>query len=129
MLEAFTLCCAQMERENITKRTSSGRAIKAASGGYSGGKAPMGYEVKDGELSIKEDEAIIVRRAFELRDAGNTIRGVADRLNEEGYCGRNGKPFTSSTIQSILGNRKTYEGYYRYGKNDEWVKGKQEPIL
>lgn len=129
MLEAFTLCCAQMERENITKRTSSGRAIKAASGGYSGGKAPMGYEVKDGELSIKEDEAIIVRRVFELRDAGNTIRGIADKLNEEGYCGRNGKPFTSSTIQSILGNRKTYEGYYRYGKSDEWVKGKQKPIL
>ena len=64
-----------------------------------------------------------------MRDAGNTIRGVADKLNEEGYCGRNGKPFTSSTIQSILGNRKTYEGYYRYGKSDEWVKGKQEPIL
>lgn len=129
MLEAFTLCCAQMERENITKRTSGGRAVKAASGGYSGGKAPMGYEVKDGELSIKESEAKIVRRIFELREEGNTIRGVTDLLNEEGYLGRNGKPFTFSTVQSILNNKKTYEGYYRYGKSGEWVKGKQEPIL
>lgn len=129
MLRTFTICCAQMERDNITKRTSSGRSIKASNGGYSGGKAPMGYKVKDGALVINEEEAKTVKRAFELRDSGETIRSVVSKLNEEGYRGRKGNPFTISTIQSILGNRKTYEGYYRYGKDGEWVKGKQEPIL
>ena len=33
MLEAFTLCVAEMERDNITKRTSGGRKVKATKRG------------------------------------------------------------------------------------------------
>ena len=29
MLEAFTLCVAEMERDNITKRTSGGRKVSS----------------------------------------------------------------------------------------------------
>lgn len=129
MLEAFTLCCAQMERENITKRTSAGRKVKAAQGGYSGGRAPMGYRVENGALVIEPREARIVRLVFELRDNGASMQGIVDWLNENGYQTRAGKGFVISTVQSILGNRKTYEGYYRYGKNGEWVRGQQTAIL
>ena len=130
MLEAFTLCVAEMERDNINKRTSAGRKIKAATGGYSGGRAPMGYKVQDGQLVIEPDEAAVVKRIFELRDAGVPMLTIVDDLNEGGYKTRNGKPFVISTVQSILNNRKTYEGFYHYGKNkDEWVKGQHEPIL
>ena len=129
MLEAFTLCVAEMERENITRRTAGGRKIKAASGGYSGGKAPMGYCVQNGELIINEEEAKIVRRVFELRDSGTVLLKIVDILNQEGYRTRNGSQFVLSTVQSILNNRKTYEGYYHYGKDGEWVKGRHEPIL
>ena len=129
MLEAFTLCVAEMERNSITKRTSSGRKIKAAKGGYSGGKAPMGYKVQNGELVINEEEAKVVRRVFELRDSGKVLLNIVDILNNEGYVNRSGGKFAVSSVQGIVNNRKTYEGYYHYGKDGEWVQGQHEPIL
>jgi len=129
MLEAFTLCVAEMERENITKRTSAGRGAKAKLGGYSGGRAPMGYRVDRGKLVIVPEEAAVVKRCFELRDAGVVLLKIVDKLNEEGYKTRAGKEFVLSTVQSIINNRKTYEGYYKYGKSGEWVLGQHEAIL
>ena len=129
MLEAFTLCVAEMERDNITKRTSGGRKVKAMQGGYSGGQAPMGYRVENGRLVINEEEAEVVRKIFELRDSGMALQPICDVLNEEGYKTRKGNKFVISTVQSIVNNRKTFEGWYRYGKSGEWVKGQQEAIL
>lgn len=129
MLEAFTICCAQMERENIMKRTSGGRRQKAKSGGYSGGRAPMGYRVADHQLVINEDEAPVVRYIFHLRGEGNSMPKIVEALNQHGYKTRGGKPFVISTVQSILNNEKTYRGFYKYGKDGEWTKGQHEPIL
>lgn len=129
MLEAFTLCVAEQERENITKRTSAGRKIKSSRGGYSGGKAPMGYKVLNGQLVVNKEESPTVIRAFELKDSGYSLRKIADTLNEEGYPSRTGAKFVVSNVQSMINNRKTYEGYYHYGKDGEWVKGQHEPIL
>ena len=49
-------------------------------------------------------------------------------LTENGYKTRKGKDFVISTIQSILSNRKLYEGYYQYG-DCEMVQGEHEAIL
>ncbi len=89
----------------------------------------MGYKVENKQLVINWNEAHAVLRAFELRDAGTVLLDIVDILNKEGYRTRNGKPFVISTVQSILNNRKTYEGYYRYGKSDEWVEGQHEALL
>lgn len=129
MLEAFTLCVAEMERNNITKRTSGGRRIKAANGGYSGGRAPMGYKVENKRLVINEEEAKAVRFIFERKFAGNTMASTVDALNQNGFKTRNGKPFVISTVQSVWNNERTYRGEYRYGKDGEWVQGEHEPIL
>ena len=130
--EAITAAFAQMEREMITARMSGGRTVKAARGGYAGGKAPYGYnsERKSGVLTVNEEEAKMVRRIFDLREKQHkTMQEICDMLKADGYHTRSGGDFQISTIQYILGNRKTYEGYYRYGVNKEWVKGAHEPIL
>ena len=129
MLEAFTLCVAKMERENITKRTSSGRKAKASQGGYAGGRAPMGYKIIDHQLVVNEDEAPAVRFLFQQKAAGNTMLGTVKALNDAGYKTRAGKEFVISTVQSIWNNEKTYRGFYRYGKDGVWVKGQHEPLL
>lgn len=130
MLKAFTLTCAEMERENINKRTSGGRAIKARQGGYSGGRPPYGYIVANHALQIEPTEAEVVRKVFELKEGqGYTFQEVCDYLNDHGYTTKSGTKFAISTIQVILGNRKLYEGKYKYGKNSEWVQGVHEPIL
>ncbi|MBQ8576341.1 MAG: recombinase family protein [Clostridia bacterium] len=129
MLEAFTMCVAEMERENITKRTSGGRKMKAAKGGYAGGRAPMGYKIQNGKLVINEDEAPVVRFIFERKKAGQTMLGTVSALNEAGYRTRGGKEFVISTVQSIWNNERTYRGEYKYGEGGTWVKGQHEPIL
>lgn len=129
MLESFTLCVAKMERENITKRTSMGRSIKAKQGGYSGGKAPYGYKVQNKQLEIVESEAEVVKLIFTEKEKGNTLVGICNVLAEHGYKSRKDGPFYASNIRSILGNENTYRGLYRYGKQGKWVQGQQEPIL
>lgn len=129
MLEAFTLCVANMERDNISKRTSAGRQVKAKQGGYSGGRAPMGYRVEKKQLVIVPEEAEVVKFIFDRKFAGCTMLSTVDALNEAGFKTRNGKKFVISTVQSIWNNERTYRGEYRYGKNGEWVKGQHEPII
>lgn len=129
MLEAFTLCVAEMERDNINKRTSAGRYVKSAKGGYSGGRPPFGYRTDNGRLIIVPEEAKIVRTIFEMKYSGKTYKQIVEHLNSLGLTNRSGTKYSISTIQTIYDNEKTYRGYYRYGKNTEWVVGQHEPIL
>jgi len=128
ILEAFTMFVAEQERINITRRTSAGRAVKAVRGGYAGGKAPYGYKVENKQLVIVPEEAEAVKDMFRMKDEGATLLEIAEEMNRRGLKTHSGGIFRTSTIQTILNNRKTYEGYYRYGKTD-WVKGQHEPIL
>lgn len=129
ILENFMAVVAEIEKENIRVRMMGGRRQKAKRGGYSGGRAPMGYRVEDGQLVINEDEAPVVRFIFERKHAGWSMLSTVGALNREGYRTRGGKPFVISTVQSIWNNEPTYHGMYRYGKDGEWVPGQHEPIL
>lgn len=130
MLESFTLCVAKMERENINKRTSAGRSVKSRQGGYSGGRPPFGYRAANHRLEIIPEEAEIVKTVFRMKDnEGKTYQNVCDYLNSLGKTNRSGTKFSISTVQVIYENKKLYQGYYKYGKSADWVKGVHEPIL
>lgn len=129
ILEAFVMFAAEQERNNITKRTSGGRAVKAAKGGYSGGRPPYGYRSQNGVLTIVPEEAEIVRYIFSAKDSGATYKEICAKLNCDGKKTRSESPWPISSVQVVLGNRKLYQGLYRYGKSEEWVKGQHEPIL
>lgn len=130
MLESFTLCVAKMERENINKRTSAGRSVKSAKGGYSGGRPPYGYKAANHRLEIIPDEAEVVRTVFRMKDnERKTYKNICDYLNSLGKTNRSGTKFSISTVQVIYENRNVYKGLYKYGKNSDWVKGIHEPIL
>ena len=118
----------QMESENIQMRTSMGREAKAKSGGYAGGKPPLGYKSVEGMLVVVPEEAEIVRLIFELRNNGGTLIGIADELNRRGYRTRKGLEFKHSAIQTILKNEETYRGHYRYGIG-HFTQNQHEPIL
>lgn len=126
---SIMLFVAEQERKNIATRTSSGRKVKARAGGYSGGRSPYGYSVKNKQLVIDEPEAGMVRRVFEMEADGRTLQDTADWLNENGYQTRSNKRFYPSHIKAIRENRPVYEGMYKYGKDMNWVKGVHEPIL
>lgn len=130
MLESFTLCVAKMERDNINKRTSAGRSVKSAKGGYSGGRPPYGYKAANHNLEIVPEEAEIVKTVFHMKDVeGKTYKNICDYLNSLGKTNRSGTKFSISTVQVIYENKKVYQGFYRYGKNSKWVAGAHKPIL
>jgi DNA invertase Pin-like site-specific DNA recombinase len=120
---------AEQERKNIALRTSKGRSIKAACGGYSGGRRPYGYKVENKRLVIDEDERPIVEFIFSAYDKGTPLLHIADMLNNKGYRTRKGTTFQATSVKSILSNRPLYEGMYKYGKDMNWVQGVHEPIL
>lgn len=128
ILENFLAMVAEIEKSHIRNRMASGRMQKAAKGGYAGGRAPYGYRVEDGKLVIDEKEAEAVLEVFRLRREGLALRGIADAMKGR-YKTRKDADFAWSTVRQILDNEKTYRGWYRYGKNGEWVKGQHEPIL
>lgn len=120
---------AEQERKNIALRTSKGRSIKASCGGYSGGRCAYGYKVENGCLIINDEEAIMVKKVFELLSNGYTMQDTADWLNDNGFRTRKGKRFYPSNIKAIKENKPLYQGMYKYGKMKNWVKGVHEPIL
>ena len=127
--EALISTFAELERQRINERMSSGRNIKANKGGYSGGKAPYGYEIIDGKLTINEEEKAIVELVYALREDGLSMTKIADELASENVLTRKGKPiWSTSTIKSILDNKRFYQGYYQYGNCNEVI-GDYVPIL
>lgn len=126
---ALMLFVAEQERKNIALRTGSGRKVKAAAGGYSGGRVAYGYKVEGGRLVINEEERPIVEFVFRERAKGTPMLTIADTLHELGYRTRKGTRFQTSSIRSILNNEPLYRGMYKYGDMVGYVKGVHEPIL
>lgn len=129
VIRTMMLFVAEQERKNIKIRTSAGRGTKASIGGFAGGRVPYGYTNVKSELWIVPEEAEVVRLIFDLRDKGLSMDKIATELNTRGCQTKNGGAWYASTIKAILANKKLYQGYYRYGNQKEWVKGKQKPIL
>lgn len=129
MLDEFTDEFCRMEIEHEPVKHSTGRMRKASKGAYIGGRAPMGYKVEDGGLVINPEEVPVVLCVMDRKHEGRTMLSTVDALNQGGYKTRNGRPFVISTVQGIWNNEMFYRGYYRYGKDGEWVKGQHEAIL
>lgn len=84
----------------------------------------IGYELVEGKLSVKEDEAEKVRTIFEQYLSGKTMEGIARNFNKESE-GRE-KWFTVGMVRAILKD-PIYAGYIFKGK--EIVRGEHEPII
>jgi site-specific DNA recombinase len=114
MVAAF----AEFEKSLIASRLSAGRKTKARTGGYAGGKAPIGYKAERGDkaLQLDEEKAAVVRRVFELRDSmpNASLQKLADILNAEGHTTKEGKQFYPMQVKRILDRRSVYKGRYKY---------------
>lgn len=133
---ALMLFVAEQERKNIALRTGSGRKIKAAAGGYSGGRCPYGYKVENGKLVIEPSEAIAVRLIYAFyRNNPSTLKPyktmqeISDFLYDNGFRSRKDGRYSTGTICNILKYSELYHGKYKYGKSTAYVEGQHEPIL
>ena len=110
MLGSFS----EFERNVITERTTEGRRRKAEDGGHACGEVPLGYRKNgDGELEPDPETAPIVQRIFQLRDEGESLRSIANRLNNDDVDTKSGGQWHASTVKYVLDNPK-YEGQLRH---------------
>lgn len=105
----------EYSRELSKKINNSNRRRQStASSIITNGKL-WGYDQKDGELTINEEEARVVRRIFELYISGLGCRGIRKKLTSEGYLTRNATEFAETTIKRMIKNEK-YKGTVIFNK-------------
>lgn len=94
---------SQWEREVISERTREVLAHRKAQGKRTGG-IPYGYRLGDDGESLLPDqiERDAICTARHLHHHGDSLRRIAGKLEAGGHSQRNGKPFTASTVRSLL---------------------------
>ena len=127
---AMFAALAQLERDTIVARTTDGRNQRGMIDGERGGKTPYGYRrLRNGTgkaagVEIVESEATIVRRIFDARRDGLSLRAIADELNYNVGpaipTASGGATWRHSTVQSILANETAYKGGQRGASPERW---------
>lgn len=98
---------AQLEGDLISERTRDSLRRKIERGEYLG-SPPLGFEALEKELKRNSDELEVVGEIFKLKKGWGknrlSLRGIAKRLNEEGFRSKRGAKLYHGTISYILKN-------------------------
>ncbi|MDR0493903.1 MAG: recombinase family protein [Nitrososphaerota archaeon] len=106
---------AQEESRKMSERIKWGQK-RCMEKGFAFGACPLGYNLKNGKLTINEDEAKIVRLIFELYLSGLGVQLVSKELENRGISAPNGATrWKNTTILRILKNEK-YSGMLKQKK-------------
>lgn len=106
----------------------------------------LGYRLVNGEITMVADEAVIVKKIFNLYSDGCGLQKICNILNEDGIRTRRGYIWHPSAIRLILGNEKyagdlklqkvfvrdhlTKEKVVNHGELPiYWVENDHEPII
>lgn len=122
--EMFLDWNAEKYSKRLSKRVKDGLDTSVANGTFCGGVLIYGYKIeyepipgKPGKsvkrVVINEDEANIVRYAFEQYGKGVLKRKIAQDLNEQGLR-LNGKEFIGKSFDRLFYNKK-YTGEFNFG--------------
>ncbi len=109
------LSFAQFEREVTGERIRDKLAASERRGIWVGGIVPLGYELRERKLVVREDEACIVRLMFERYLALGSLPALQRELRARGIVTRRrtlssgrslgGVPLTNGPLAHILRNR------------------------
>jgi site-specific DNA recombinase len=105
---------------------------------------PYGYSLCQGELTVNEEQAVIVRRIFADALSGLGTQIIARNLNAAGIPARKGGRWASASVRGMLGNEK-YTGdmilqkkytddhfnrHYNYGEKEQYlIKNNHDAII
>src|SRR5258707_382869 len=130
------LSFAQFEREVTSERIRDKIAASKRKGLWVGGPLPLGYQMKDGKITVVEDEAervrLIYRRYVELSGVNALVQDLKDkdirtkiRVRATGAT-HGGIPFERGSLFYLLRNR-FYIGEVKY--KGEILPGEQPAIM
>jgi site-specific DNA recombinase len=119
---------AQLERETIKERMALGRKGRTEKGLWrAGSNVPTGYDYIDGHLVIREDEAVQIRKIFELFLQGWTINKIRIYMHEH-YTNRYSSWAQSSAVSTVLRN-ELYIGRLPSHSDGKSYPGEHEAII
>lgn len=119
---------AQLEREQIKERMALGRRGRTQKGLWrAGSNVPTGYDYINGHLVIREDEAIQIRKIFELFLEGYSIHKIKEYMHAN-YTNRYSSWAQASAVSTTLRN-PLYIGMLPSKADGQPYKGEHEPII
>lgn len=122
VVEGVSDFMSEIERNKIRRRMMIAKNAIAESGKIPN-NVPFGYKIVRSfdshgkvlrSVEIDKDQSVVVKRIFQMTDAGTGKRTIALKLNQEGVASSRNGAWMSQTISYILKN-KTYAGYVRWG--------------
>ena len=115
LLEAMLEGLAEYYSANLARGVKRGMRENALKCLSVGGPKILGYATDPDTKKYVIDPvgANTVRDIFEKYDSGMTLAAVVEYCNDQGYLTRNGRPFSRTSLTTILRNRR-YIGYYVY---------------
>lgn len=93
---------SEYERAMIAMRLRTGRASKAAKGGYAYGSPAFGQRAEERELVPDTAEQAAIQRMKELRAEGMSMRQIAAQLNTENIAAKRGGVWQPMTVKRVL---------------------------
>lgn len=108
---------AEWYSANLSQDVKRGMRENALAAKHRGGIPPLGYGVdkETGKYYIIESEAAIVQTIFTMAKNGSSYPEIAAYLNSLGCKSKIGRPFSKTSIHTILRNPK-YGGHYVAGR-------------
>lgn len=101
--------------DNLSLEVMKGLKETALKGMWTGGPAPLGYDLVDGRLVINEEEAKTIRLIFEMAANGYGYGQIIDKLNALGYKTKRGGSFKKNSLHDLLENER-YKGTYVFNR-------------
>ncbi len=92
---------SQWEREVIGERTSAAMQYMRDQGQYTGGKAPYGFRLVDGELVEDKGEQAVKQLVREYREQGLSLRKIAQALADRGMVSRTRRVFGAQAVSNL----------------------------
>ena len=110
MIVTFPGMAAQQESEAISGNVRWSLQKRMKKGEYNCTFAAYGFDQKNGELIVKENEAEVVRKIFYMYLQGAGLQTIANRLNEEGIPRRYGYTVWHQTAVRYILTNERYKG-------------------
>jgi site-specific DNA recombinase len=103
MMFNINMLFAQYERELIGERTSNALQHKIKKGERTG-RIRFGYDLAEDEIMLvpNESEQQAIGLMVEWRQAGMSLRSIAEELSYMGIPTKDGKPWAHGTVRNIL---------------------------
>ncbi len=132
LMEAIIESVDEFYSENLAEEVRRGMREAASRGFWVASRVPYGYRklmVQDGAkkrptLEPNPDTSPVVKRIFDMAEAGHGILDITRTLNDEGIANPTGRPWSKNGVHIILRN-EAYTGTLLWGGG---AKDKEEPV-